>query len=115
VTAGRTTSVFADFRFSPEVSSVAARWYLRYGLSYRDVEETLAGRGITVDHVIIYRWVQRFTPEFIEAARPGRHVPGDRWFVDETHLKVVGKSINHLYRGCRAARPSHRCPSIHSA
>lgn len=77
--------------------SVAVRWYLRYGLSYRDVEELLAERGITVDHVTIYRWVQRFTPEFIEAARPCRHVPGDRWFVDETYLKVAGQ-WTHIYR-----------------
>jgi hypothetical protein len=47
-----------------------------HGLSYRNVEELLAERGITVDHVTIYRWVQRFTPEFIEAARLCRHVPG---------------------------------------
>jgi transposase len=39
---------------------VAVRWYLRYGLSYRDVEELLAERGTTVDHVTVYRWVQRF-------------------------------------------------------
>jgi hypothetical protein len=64
------------------VISVAVRWYLRYGLSCRDVEELLAERGVTVDHVTIYRWVQRFTPEFVEAARPCRHAPGDRWFVD---------------------------------
>jgi transposase, IS6 family len=44
-----------------------------------------------VDHVTIYLWVQRFTPEFIEAARPCRHAPGDRWFVDETYVKVAGK------------------------
>ncbi len=49
------------------------------------------------DHVTIYRWVQRFTPEFIEAARPCRHVPGDRWFVDETYVKVAGK-WTYLYR-----------------
>ena len=91
MTALRTASVFAGFRFPPAVISLAVRWYLRYGLSYRDVEELLAERGITVDHVTIYRWVQRFTPEFIEAARPCRHAPGDRWFVDETYLKVVGK------------------------
>jgi IS6 family transposase len=65
VTAHPSTSVFAGFRFPPEVISLAVRWYLRYGLSYRDVEELLAERGITVDHVTIYRWVQRFTPEFI--------------------------------------------------
>jgi transposase-like protein len=92
------TSVFAGFRFPREVISLAVRWYLRYGLSYRDVEELLAERGITVDHVTIYRWVQRFTPEFIEAARPCRHAPGDRWFVDETYLKVAGQWA-YLYRG----------------
>jgi transposase, IS6 family len=97
VTAPGATSVFAGFRFPHEVISVAVRWYLRYGLSYRDVEELLAERGVTVDHVTIYRWVQRFTPEFIEAARPGRHIPGDRWFVDETYVKVAGK-WTYLYR-----------------
>jgi hypothetical protein len=66
------SSVFAAFRFSREVIAVAVRWYLRYGLSYRDVEELMAERGVTVDHVTIDRWVQRFTPEFIEAARPCR-------------------------------------------
>ena len=78
------TSSFAGFRFPPEVITVAVRWYLRYGLSYRDVEELLAERGIEVDHVTVYRWVQRFTPLLVDAARPCRHVPGDRWFVDET-------------------------------
>ena len=76
---------------------LAARWYLRYGLSYRDVEELLAERGIVVDHVTIYRWVQRFTPELIDAARPSRHLAGDRWFVDETYLKVAGRWV-YLYR-----------------
>jgi transposase-like protein len=65
MTARRMTSVFAGFRFPREVISLAVRWHLRYGLSYRDVEELLAEGGITVDHVTVYRWVQRFTPEFI--------------------------------------------------
>jgi IS6 family transposase len=69
---------------------LAVRWYLRYGLSYRDVEELLAERGVEVDHVTIYRWVQRFTPLVIEAARPCRHSVGDRWFVDETSVRVAG-------------------------
>ena len=69
---------------------VAVRWYLRYGLSYRDVEELLAERNVEVDHVTVYRWVQRFTPLLADAARFSRHSPGDRWFVDETYVKVNG-------------------------
>jgi transposase-like protein len=76
---------------------LAVRWYLRFGLSYRDVEELLAERGVEVDHVTVYRWVQRFTPIFAEAARPSRHAVGNRWLVDETYLKVAG-SWRYLYR-----------------
>jgi transposase, IS6 family len=61
------------------------------------VEELLAERGITVDHVTIYRWVQRFTPLLIDAARPCRHATGDRWFVDETYVKIAGRWV-YLYR-----------------
>jgi hypothetical protein len=61
-------SAFAGFRFPPEVIVVAVRWYLRFGLSYRDVEEQLAERGVHVDHVTVYRRVQRFAPLLAEAA-----------------------------------------------
>jgi transposase, IS6 family len=83
-------SAFAGFRFPPEVIVLTVRWYLRYNLSYRDLEELLAERGIDADHVTLYRWVQRFTPLFIDAARPCRHTVGRRWFVDETYVKVGG-------------------------
>jgi transposase, IS6 family len=76
---------------------LAVRWYLRFGLSYRDVEELLAERGIDVDHVTIYRWVQRFSPELIEATRSRRHIVGDRWHVDETYVKVGG-TWRYLFR-----------------
>ena len=56
-----TRSAFADFSFPPDVIVLAVRWYLRFGLSYRDVEELLAERAVEVDHVTVYRWVQRFT------------------------------------------------------
>ncbi len=91
------SSAFAGYRFPPEVITLAVRWYLRFGLSYRDVEELLAERGIEVDHVTVYRWVQRFAPEFAEAARARRHVVGDRWHVDETYLKVRG-TWRYLFR-----------------
>src|SRR5512132_129210 len=75
----------------PEVIVLAVGWCLRFGLSYRDVEELLAERSIQVDHVTVYRWVQRFTPLLAEAARPCRHAVGQRWFVDETYVKVGGR------------------------
>ncbi len=82
-------SAFAGFRFPPEVIMLAVRWYLRFGLSYRDLEELLAERCIDVDHVTRFRWVQRFTPKLINLARPCRHTVGSRWFVDETYVKVA--------------------------
>jgi IS6 family transposase len=66
---------------SAGVIVLAVRWYLRFGLSYRDVEELLAERGIDVDHVSVHRWVQRFAPLLADAARFGRHRAGDRWLV----------------------------------
>jgi IS6 family transposase len=90
-------SGFPGYRFPPEVIALAVRWYLRFGLSYRDVEALLAERGIEVDHVTVYRWVQRFAPEFAEAARARQHIIGDRWFVDETYLKVGG-TWRYLFR-----------------
>ena len=90
-------SSFTGFRFPPDVITIAVRWYLRYGLSYRDVEELLAERGVEVDHVTVFRWVQRFTPLLIDAARPCRVAPGDRWLVDETYVKIAGRWV-YLYR-----------------
>jgi transposase-like protein len=88
---------FAGFRFPSEIIVLAVRWYLRFGLSYRDVEELLTERGVEVDHVTIYRWVQRFTPLLADAARPCRHAVGDRWQVDETYVKVAGH-WRYVYR-----------------
>jgi transposase-like protein len=90
-------SAFAGFRFPPEVIVIAVRWYLRFGLSYRDIEELLIERGIEVDHVTVYRWVLRFTPLLADAARPCRHAVGDRWQVDETYVKVAGQ-WRYVYR-----------------
>jgi len=88
---------FAGYRLPAEVIVLAVRWYLRYGRSYRDVEELLAERGIVVDHVSVYQWVQRFTPLLVDAARPCRHSPG----VD----------LGRVRRREPAASASRSCPS----
>jgi transposase-like protein len=90
-------SAFAGFRFPSDVIVLAVRWYLRFGLSYRDVEELLIERGVEVDHVTIYRWVLRFTPLLADAAKPCRHRVGDRWQVDETYVRVAGR-WRYVYR-----------------
>jgi transposase-like protein len=76
---------------------LAVRWYLRFSLSYRDAEEFQVERGVEVDLVSGYRWVQRFTPLLAEAAQPCRHRVGDRWQVDETYVKVAGR-WRYVYR-----------------
>jgi hypothetical protein len=89
-------SAFAGFGFPPEVIVLAVRWYLRFGLSYRDLEELLTERGVEVDHVTVYRWVLRFTPLLAEAARPCRHAVGDRWSVDDEDVaRLVGPRGRH--------------------
>jgi len=100
-------SAFVGFRFPPDVIVLAVRWYLRFGLSYRDVEELLTERGVEVDHVTIYRWVLRFTPLLAVAARPCRHLVGNRWFTDETYVKVGRALALCLPRG-RPVRAGHR-------
>src|SRR3712207_1035124 len=88
---------FRGFRFPAEVVLWAVRWYLRFPLSYRDLERLLADRGVPVDHVTLYRWVQRFAPELEKRLR--RHLRPCRgpWHVDETYVRVGGQ-WRYLYR-----------------
>ncbi|PLS83842.1 MAG: IS6 family transposase [Actinobacteria bacterium] len=71
--------------------ALAVRWYVRYRLSYADVAEWLAERGIMVDRSTVYRWVQRFLPLFAEAARSRRVPVGGKWHVDETYCRLDGR------------------------
>ena len=105
-------SAFAGFCFPSDVIVLAVRWYLRFGLSYRDVEELLAERGGEVDHVTMYRWVQRFTPLLADAARPCRHGVGDRWQVDETSVEVAGR-WRYVYRAIDQFGRSSTCVESH--
>jgi IS6 family transposase len=84
-------------QFEPEVILLAVGWYLRFSLSYRDVEELLAERGLLVDQVTVRRWVQRYAPELNRRLRSGLKPTNDSWRVDETYIRVKGKWV-YLYR-----------------
>src|SRR5436305_7535848 len=83
--------------YEPEIILLCVRWYLRYSLSYRDLEEMMAERGLAVDHTTIYRWVQRYAPELDKRCRPHLKACNDSWKVDETYIKVR-KNWMYLYR-----------------
>src|ERR1700758_4449893 len=84
-------------QFEPEVILLAVGWYLRFSLSYRDVEELLAERGLRADHVTVWRWVQRYAPEIQRRLRTRLRPTNDGWRVDETYIRVKGKWV-YLYR-----------------
>jgi IS6 family transposase len=86
----------ASFR-EAEIILLCVRWYLRYSLSYRDLEEMMLERGLHVDHTTIYRWVQRYAPELDKRSRPHLKACNDSWRVDETYIKVR-KTWMYLYR-----------------
>jgi transposase-like protein len=73
------------------VIALAVRWYVRYRLSYADVVEWFAERGLVVDRSTLYRWVQRFLPLFGAAARAYRRAVGTTWRVDETYVRLHGR------------------------
>src|SRR5271165_1431569 len=91
------SGLFKWRQFEPEVILLAVGWYLRFSLSYRDVEELLAERGLLVDHVTVWRWVQRYAPQIQRRLRPRLRPTNDSWRVDETYIRVKGKWV-YLYR-----------------
>src|SRR5881227_39549 len=74
--------------FETEIILSCVRWYLRYSLSSRDLEEMMRERGLEVDHTTRYRWVQRYAPELEKRCRPHFKATTDSWKVDETSIKV---------------------------
>jgi len=80
-----------------EIILCGVRWYLRYALSYRDVEELLRERGVPVDHTTVLRWVQRYAPELDKRCRPHLTETNDSYRVDETYIKIK-KQWYYLYR-----------------
>src|ERR1700739_2482904 len=85
------SGLFKWRQFEPEMILLAVGWYLRFSLSYRDVEELLAERGLLVDHVTVWRWVQRYTPEMEQRLRSRLNAARDSWRVDETYIRVKGR------------------------
>jgi putative transposase len=89
---------FKGHRFEKDVILTCVRWYLAYPLSYRNLAEMMAERGVEISHSNIYRWVQKFTPHLDAAFRKGRkRSVGSSWRADETYIKINGQ-WRYLYR-----------------
>ena len=86
-------ALFKWKHFQPEIILLNVRWYCRYALSYRDLEEMMQERGLSVDHSTIHRWVLQYGPELDKRCRPHLRPTNDSWRVDETY-------INGLFRIC---------------
>jgi IS6 family transposase len=95
-------NLFKWRHFEAEIILLCVRWYLRYSLSYRDLEELMAERGLQVDHTTIYRWVQNYAPELEQRCRPHLKRTTDSWHVDEMYVKVKGVWM-YLYRAVDSA------------
>ena len=91
------SSPFKWRRYESEIILLCVRRYLRYALSYRDLEEMMNERGLPVDHTTIYRWVQAYAPELEKRSRPHLRPTNDSYRVDETYVKIKGKWY-YLYR-----------------
>ena len=89
--------LFKWHHFQSNIILLCIRWYLRYALSYRDLEEMMLERGLQVDHTTIYRWVQHYAPELEKRCRPLLKPTTNSWKVDETYIKVK-KIWTYLYR-----------------
>jgi IS6 family transposase len=94
--------LFRGRHFEDVIILLCVRWYLRYSLSYRDLEEMMAERGLSVDHVTIWRWVQRYAPLLNQRLRRELRHPNRSWRVDETYVRVAG-NWTYLYRAVDSA------------
>jgi transposase-like protein len=88
---------FKGSQFEREIIMWAVRWYVAYPISYRQLEEMMGERGVAVDHSTLNRWVIKYAPEFEKAFRRRQRPVGRSWRMDETYVKIKGKSA-YLYR-----------------
>src|SRR3954447_9183059 len=93
----RNSGPFKWRHYEAAVILLTVRWYCRYQLSYRDLEEMMHERGHNIDHTTVFRWVQRYAPEINKRIRPHLKLAGASYRVDETYIKV-GKTSKYLYR-----------------
>jgi len=90
-------ALFRGRHFEDVIIMLCVRWYLRYSLSYRDLEEIMEERGLSVDHVTIWRWVLRYAPILNQRMRREVRHPNRSWRVDETYVRIAGR-WSYLYR-----------------
>ena len=94
--------IFKWRQIEPAIILCAVRWYLRYSLSLRDVEELLEERCLEADHTTVWRWVQRYGPELQQRLRRHLKPTNKSWRVDETYIRVKGHWC-YLYRAIDSA------------
>src|SRR5919202_752036 len=90
-------ALFKGRHFEAEIIVLCVRWYLRYPLSLRQLQEIMAERNLSVDHVTIGRWFQRYAPELNRLCRPELRKTNASWRCDETYIRVAG-TWTYLYR-----------------
>ena len=90
-------ALFRGRHFEDIIIVLCVRWYLRYSLSYRDLEEMMLERGLSVDHTTVWRWVQRYAPELNKRIRREVKSTNGSWRTDETYVRVAGR-WTYLYR-----------------
>lgn len=91
------SSLFKWRQYAPDVILLSVRWYCRFQLSYRDVEEMMNERGLDVDHSTVFRWLQIYAPEINKRVRQHLKMSGTSYRVDKTYIKI-GKKCKYLYR-----------------
>ncbi|WP_154661178.1 IS6 family transposase [Microvirga lotononidis] len=98
---GAKKKLFKGRQFTAEIILWAVRWYLRFPISYRDLECMLSDRGVQVDHSTLFRWIQTYAPEIDRRVRTHLRMTNGSWRVDKTYIRVKGEWV-YLYRAADA-------------
>jgi putative transposase len=93
----KNTNIYAGYRYPPQIISHAVWLYHRFTLSFRDIEELLSARGITVSYETIRNWCDKFGQRYCSQIRKYRGQLGDTWYLDEVFIKINGV-LHYLWR-----------------